>query len=114
MALTGPCWRCTGPTTLDAAVDSWEYQEDGARPGRDEDGLDCVYLDAGRLELAAWLRDALVDSLPDTILCRPDCAGLCGGCGVDLNHDRCRCAEPEPDPRWAPLADLARRLEDDR
>jgi uncharacterized protein len=61
----------------------------------------------GVLELAAWARDALALALPTQLLCKPDCAGLCAVCGVDLNT-----AEPghhhdaAPDPRWAKLSEL--------
>ena len=33
------------------------------------------------LDLGAWARDALALALPDQVLCRPDCAGLCAVCG---------------------------------
>jgi uncharacterized protein len=93
-------------------VDSWEYQEDGRPPDADDEGLDCPYLDGPRLDVLSWLRDAAIEAMPDTLLCREDCAGLCGGCGVDLNREQCRCGEPEPDPRWAGLAEIAERLRD--
>ena len=52
-------------------------------PGRappDEPGDDQLatpYLENGNLDLSAWARDAVALALPDKILCRPDCAGLC-------------------------------------
>ena len=49
---------------------------------------------AGVLDLRAWARDALALALPATLLCRPDCAGLCPVCGTDLNARR-----PRPPPR---------------
>lgn len=47
--------------------------------------------------------------LPVKPLCRPDCAGLCPGCGADLNHEPCRCESKPTDPRWAALAALRGR-----
>ena len=38
-----------------------------------------------------------------TILCRPDCAGICPSCGTDLNAGSCNCTEEATDPRWAAL-----------
>jgi uncharacterized protein len=49
-------------------------------------------------------------ALPDQILCRSDCAGLCAVCGRDLNVEPHEHADGEPDPRWAALAELKERL----
>jgi uncharacterized protein len=110
--LVGPCWRCIAETRTAFSVDSWEYQEDGRSPDQDEEGLDCAYLDGELLDVARWAQDAIIEGLPSTILCRPDCAGICSGCGTNLNTGSCSCGAPEPDPRWAGLAELADRLED--
>ena len=45
-------------------------------------------------------------ALPDKILCRADCAGLCPVCGVDLNAEPHEHEGEESDPRWAALAEL--------
>ncbi len=59
-----------------------EYQANNP-DGSDE--LRTPYVVDDKLDLSAWARDALVLALPDKILCRPDCAGLCPVCGKDLN-----------------------------
>jgi len=101
-SLEGPCMRCLEPAAPTFEVDAREVSQPG-----EGDELQSPYLDGGVLDLAAWARDALALALPATLLCRPDCAGLCPVCGVNLNdagpthhHD------PEPDPRWAKLADI--------
>ena len=63
-----------------------------------------------RLDLSGWARDLIGLSLPDKILCRTDCAGLCPVCGKDLNKEPHDHGEAEPDSRWAPLAELRDRL----
>ena len=68
------------------------------------------YIEDDKLDLSAWARDSLVLDLPDKILCRDDCAGLCPGCGADLNHEACTCGPEEPDTRWAALSELRDRL----
>ncbi len=55
------------------------------------------------LDLEAVLREELVLALPSYVRCRPDCAGLCAGCGASLNDGPCDCPEREMDPRWAAL-----------
>jgi uncharacterized protein len=103
-ALTGPCMRCLQDAGPEFEVDAYEVSQ----PGGDPDELDSPYMpEGGILKLAQWAHDALALVLPATLLCRPDCAGLCPVCGVDLNQ-----AGPEhhheaaPDPRWAKLAEL--------
>ncbi len=101
--LHGPCVRCLGDAVVDESLELREYQAES--PGGAEE-LTSPYVADGRLDLSAWARDGLVLALPDKILCRDDCAGLCPVCGRDLNlepheHD----AEPG-DPRWAVLAEL--------
>jgi len=62
------------------------------------------------LDLSSWARDAVALSLPDKILCREDCAGLCPVCGRDLNTEPHEHEEEESDPRWEKLAELRDRL----
>jgi uncharacterized protein len=101
--LDGPCMRCLEPAHPEIEVDAREVNQPG---GTDE--LSSPYVsEEEELDVGAWARDALVLALPATILCRPDCAGLCPECGVNLNE-----AGPEhhheraPDPRWAALREL--------
>jgi uncharacterized protein len=101
--LAGPCVRCLGEAGLDVAVDATEYQD--ASPG-DADELATPYFVDGRLDLTQWARDAVGLELPDKILCRPDCAGLCPECGRSLNDEPHEHDAAEPDPRWAKLAEL--------
>ncbi len=36
----------------------------------------------------------LIMGLPQAVLCRENCAGLCPVCGIDLNKNTCRCEPP--------------------
>ena len=78
-----PCFRCLEDAVLDVRVSGREYQ--AANPGDDEE-LQTIYLDDDRLDLSTWARDAIALELPDKILCRPDCAGLCPTCGKAGNR----------------------------
>jgi uncharacterized protein len=55
------------------------------------------------IDLEPLAREAVVLALPLAPLCRPDCAGLCPGCGADLNAGPCACPPAAGDPRWAAL-----------
>jgi uncharacterized protein len=105
--LHGPCFRCLDDAVLDVPVDAREYQ--AASPGDDEE-LQSQYLSDDKLDLSAWARDAIALELPDKILCRPECAGLCAVCGKNLNDEPHDHGEPEPDSRWAALSELKDRL----
>jgi DUF177 domain-containing protein len=100
--LAGPCMRCLEPAAPQFSVDAREVSQPG-----ETDELASPYVEHGVLDLRSWARDALALALPATLLCRPDCLGLCPVCGTDLNS-----AEPghhherEPDPRWAKLSEL--------
>jgi uncharacterized protein len=105
--LHGPCMRCLTDTVLDVAVDAREYH--AADPGA-ADELRSEYVVDDRLELSRWARDVVALELPDPILCRPDCAGLCPVCGVSLNESPHVHDDLVLDPRWAALEKLRERL----
>jgi uncharacterized protein len=130
-ALAGPCMRCLAAAAPAVEVDAREVDRPteagrhapsaladlGMRAKRvspqsvpvsaSGEELASPYIRDGTLDLAAWARDAFALSAPTQVLCRPECAGLCPVCAVDLNE-----AGPEhrheraPDPRWAKLREL--------
>ncbi len=66
------------------------------RRGEDEvilEDADLLCLDTPEIDLDEILREQVYLHMPQQILCRPDCRGLCVGCGVDLNSTVCRCPE---------------------
>ena len=105
--LHGPCMRCLADAVLDVDIDTREYQ--ATNPGSDDE-LKTPYLADDNLDLAACGRDAVILALPDKILCRADCAGLCPVCGRDLNVEPHEHEEEPPDSRWGALAELRDRL----
>ena len=105
--LVGPCFRCLTDAALDVSVKDRQYQ--ATSPEGDEE-LRTPYLADDRLDLSAWARDAVALALPEQILCRADCAGLCPVCGRDLNREPHEHEEEGGDERWAKLAELRDRL----
>ena len=101
--LTGPCVRCLEEARLEIEVDSREVDQ----PAAEDEELRSPYVSEGVLDLTTWAHDALALAVPQQIVCRPDCAGLCPVCGESLNdaggeHDH----PAEPDPRLAKLREL--------
>ena len=102
--VSGPCVRCLEGATVALEIDAREVDQPGTR----DEELRSPYVSAGLADVEHWANDALVLELPTQPLCREDCAGLCGVCGVSLND-----ADPEDhrhatggDPRMAKLRDL--------
>jgi uncharacterized protein len=102
--LAGPCMRCLEAARVAVEVEAREVDQ----PSTGDEELASPYVDAEQLDLANWAHDALALALPEKLLCRPDCAGLCPVCGVSLNE-----ADPADhrhetggDPRWQKLREL--------
>jgi uncharacterized protein len=105
--LHGPCYRCLEDAVLEVPIVSREYQATNPE-GSDE--LRTPYLVDDNLDLVAWSRDAVALALPDKILCRAECAGLCPVCGKDLNKEPHTHEEVATDTRWAALERLREKL----
>jgi len=104
--LHGPCYRCLGDAVLEVPIAVREYQ---ASSPEDEE-MTTPYLVDDRLDVSAWGRDAVALALPDKILCRSDCAGLCAVCGKNLNEEPHEHEEQRGDSRWAALEALRKEL----
>lgn len=104
--LHGPCYRCLGDAVLDVPIRVREYQ---ATTPEDEQ-MTTPYIVADMLDVSQWARDAVALALPDKILCRADCAGLCPVCGKNLNDEPHEHEEQVADPRWAALEALREQL----
>jgi len=103
VSLHGPCFRCLADTDLELSIRAREYH--AASPSADEE-LRSPYVEDDRVDLSAWARDAVALELPDQILCREDCAGICPVCGRDLNAEPHEHEQEQGDPRWAALEAL--------
>jgi uncharacterized protein len=102
VSLEGPCFRCLQDAELALQLRLREYE--ATKPESDDERTE--YLDDDRLDLSAWAHDSIALALPDKILCRDDCAGLCPECGKDLNLEPHEHVEERVDPRWAALEAL--------
>jgi uncharacterized protein len=95
--------RCLGHAEVDLRLSAREFHDSSA--GREDDRRS-DYVADDRLDASAWARDTVALELPEQILCRPECAGLCPVCGKDLNVEPHEHVERELDPRWAALESL--------
>lgn len=107
------CSRCLEPYVETVRVQlSEEYlptvdpQRGVPLPAPDPDE-EALAIDAQhQIDLTPVLHDEMALTEPMHPLCRPDCPGLCPGCGRHMDVGRCDCATVEPDPRLAALAKL--------
>ena len=106
------CRRCLQParTPIEERLDLlYEVRERGAPAADPADGeLEVLPLrsDLEPVEIGPAVREALFLAAESFALCRPDCRGLCPGCGRDLNVEACACVRSAPEPRWRGLEKL--------
>jgi uncharacterized protein len=87
---------------LELPIKAREYHDESP----EDEQMTTQYIVGANLDVSQWARDAVALALPDQILCRPDCAGLCAKCGKSLNVEPHTHEEEHGDPRWAALESL--------
>ena len=114
----GKCVRCLQPLekSLDFSLSRvYYYPEDLAHLLNEVSDDSSVYADLdeayqvqpdSRLDLEPLLIDAIVPQIPYSVLCSPDCPGLCPECGIMLAKAEAGHHHEKIDPRWSVLANL--------
>jgi uncharacterized protein len=101
------CSRCLDPYKIRLAqeIDFFAVAQTSERVTRHDDAEDYVVFQGQDLvaPLDDIVRQAIILALPAKPLCKEDCAGLCTGCGVNLNRTTCSCKKDAIDPRWEGL-----------
>lgn len=90
------------------------FDEEDEKEAYDDDRA--WYFEDNTLNLAPLVWEELVLSLPSKMICDADCAGLCPGCGVNLNEGQCACAvkaDENSNKGFGKLADLFPDLKPD-
>ena len=109
-AVEGTCRRCLAPTSMrvDAPVNILFTEDEQA----DDPSVYVIPPRSRALDLSEAVREELILAVPDYLLCRENCAGLCPHCGKDLNEGPHECAGKATDARWAALETLKGRREE--
>jgi len=94
------CRRCLARATGDVVCEVHELYQHVIT---DPDAFEIV---GDQIDLRRMVSENILLEAPIAPLCRPDCAGLCPTCGIDLNVDSCDCVTTEIDPRWQALSQL--------
>jgi uncharacterized protein len=80
--------------------------EEADRELYDPDEVRLVSPDQHEVDIGDDVRQFIMLAVPQKILCKESCAGLCPRCGRNLNRERCTCTVEEIDPRWDKLRGL--------
>lgn len=110
------CQRCLEPVSFSFSGPLHAYfLPPGANlPGRETEGESFLDLEAAEyanyegdfLDLAPYVREQLLLSIPLTILCKEECQGLCTICGENQNLTSCSCQETVSFSPFAKLKNL--------
>ena len=68
--------------------------------------LDIGFYRGDKLNLSNVIGEQILLAIPMKTICREDCKGLCGCCGIDLNRGDCCCERSYLDPRFTVLKKL--------
>ncbi len=80
-------------------------EESPGTPGSEE--VQYLSPDTNVLDLGEDVRQFLILAVPQKLLCKDDCCGLCPKCGSNKNKVRCNCLTEEIDPRWEVLKKMS-------
>ncbi|MCR5033679.1 MAG: DUF177 domain-containing protein [Lachnospiraceae bacterium] len=98
------CDRCLKDVELSIPL---TFERDVASPDtRDPFEDDMAFMEDFDLNVDVLISNEILLNMPDKILCKPDCKGLCKKCGKDLNMGDCGCDDFVPDPRMAAIKEI--------
>ncbi len=104
------CRRCLAPAALRLNVPVNVLFTDDQEA--DDPSVYLIQPRARTLDLGEAIREELILAMPEYVLCRENCAGLCPQCGKDLNEGPCECRAVSTDSWWAKLEALKKRSSD--
>lgn len=96
------CDRCLEEfqQNISSGYDVMFVSEQEAVEGDGEE-VQVLSADSTHVDLADDVRQFVILGLPQKMLCREECAGLCPTCGSNLNMGKCECRQDETDARWS-------------
>ena len=106
------CSRCAEPLTEHLEIPFEDVFVSVAEEPREKDlevegaDLDEQLVEGNEVDLTEIIREQILLNLPEQLLCKEDCQGLCPQCGANRNLLDCDCGKEDVDPRWAALKNL--------
>jgi uncharacterized protein len=77
--------------------------EKGAHAGIDPSEVQILPPGETVVDITDDVRQTVLLGIPQKLVCREDCLGLCPSCGANRNTAPCTCADAAVDPRWERL-----------
>jgi uncharacterized protein len=103
------CARCLGPASINIEAPLSEQFLSGQAAAEQGPGSEGYRYSSHAIDIGQALRDNLVLALPQRLLCREDCPGICPECGKNLNEGTCGCAD-KPTGKASPFDSLKQLL----
>ncbi len=99
--VTYVCDRCNTPygDSLDIEFEE-TLKKESVFENRDDSDPDIVFFTGNSVEMDSIVYKNIFMNIPTKKLCNPECKGLCGKCGKNLNDGVCECDTRETDPRF--------------
>lgn len=72
-----------------------------------EDEFQVLSADTNYIDLDEDVRQYILLAIPQKLLCREECLGICPTCGVNRNNESCTCEVHVTDSRWDALKKLS-------
>ena len=102
-AVDSECGRCLTPVSVPIST---QFTELFFFLHIDHSPEDLVLPEDGFIDLGPIAREQLLLEVPITVVCKPDCRGLCTTCGANLNEEDCGHRNDDIDPRLSSLSSL--------
>lgn len=107
------CTRCAEPLTQQLEIPFEDVFVNASEETSEKDlevpisDLDVELVADDQVDLTNIIREQILLNLPEQVLCKEDCKGLCPECCANLNLKDCDCGDRDIDPRWAALKNLS-------
>ena len=103
------CDRCIEDFTRQLRAGYSIVYIQGDKPAADakEEDVQIISADTNYIDLDDDIRQSVLLAVPQKLLCREDCQGLCPICGVNKNKTGCSCVNEKNDSRWDELKKLS-------
>jgi uncharacterized protein len=72
-----------------------------------EEEIQILRADMNYIDLDDDVRQYILLTIPQKLLCRENCQGVCPSCGVNKNIENCTCSTQVADSRWDALKKLS-------
>jgi uncharacterized protein len=100
------CDSCLEPYIKKISLDSEHIYQIGRGDLASSKDVEVLPGDTTEIDISDLLSEMILVNHPIKMKCSNDCKGLCPDCGINLNIEKCSCADGKIDRRWENLRKL--------